>query len=60
MCTQKRQARKDVTLAPYLRPVAQSHVDHPGQGLSLFTERVTARGWGACVPTSPRTLTNHW
>jgi len=41
-CAQIRQANKDVTLAQYLRPVTQSHVGHPGKGLSLFVEQVTA------------------
>ena len=27
----------------------------PGRGLSLFAEQVTARDWGACVPSRPRT-----
>ena len=53
-CVQLRQSQRDVTLLHYSRPVIQSHVGHQRQELSLFAEQVTARDWGACVPTSPR------
>jgi len=38
------------------RPVTQSHVGRQRRGLSLFAEQLTARDWGAYVPTNPRTL----